>query len=267
MTRLITEWISNIESDIQDYDDNLKKKLGMSLLELTAKTCGLTEEAFRREIQKHTVAVVPITAGEGLIGSFSESVAAIARVMGSNAFVTESTDVSGISEGILKGADILFMADDNDYVSVNVKTGAVGDNNTATARGYVTALEKMAGTLENKDTLVIGCGIVGRKAIDALKEKGAVVALYDKNMDRVKDLNCGENTVLTDVNEMKKYKYILDATNEGGWLYREMFAENAVISAPGVPLSLDDDTYETIQNRVIHDYLQIGTAVMLGLLL
>lgn len=267
MTRLITEWISNIEHEIKVYDDDLMKKLGMNLSGLTAKTCSLTEDAFRKKIKKHSVAVIPITTGEGVIGTFSESVAAIARVMGSNAFVTKNTDVAGMSEGILKGADILFMADDNEYISINVKTGAVGDNNIATAKGYVAALEKMAGTLKEKNVLVIGCGIVGRKAIDALKDKGAVVFLYDKDMERVRALNCEDISVLTNVKEIKNFEYILDATNEGGWLCKKMLAENVIISTPGVPLSLDEETYHTIQDRVVHDFLQIGTAVMLGLVL
>lgn len=265
MTRLITEWISDIEQGIKAYDDHLKQQLGMNLLELAAKTCGLSEKDFREKMPKHKVAVIPITAGEGVIGTFSESVAAIARVMGFYTFVTNHTDVSGISEGILKGADILIMADDNDYISINVKTGAVGDNNAATAGGYATALEKMAGTLKNKDVLVIGCGIVGRKAIDALKEKGAAVSLYDKDLERVKTLNCEGITVLSDEKNIKNYQYILDATNEGGWLHKEMLGDNVMISTPGVPLSLDDEAYRSIQDHVIHDYLQIGTAVMLGL--
>ena len=267
MTRLMTKWISGIESEIQDYDENLKKKLGMDLAELAAKTSGINERVFNNKLQNHTVAVVPITAGEGMIGAFSESVAAIAGVMGFNAFVTEKTDVSGISEGILKGADLLIMADDNEYISINVKTGAIGDNNTATARGYITILEKMAGTLKNKDVLVIGCGIVGRKAIDVLKEKGAVVYVYDKNANRLEDLDCEGISVLTDGKDIKNFKYILDATNEGGWLRKDMLADDAVLSAPGVPLSLDEETYCFMHDRVIHDYLQIGTAVMIGLVL
>ena len=159
------------------------------------------------------------------------------------------------------------MADDNEYISVNVKTGAVGDNNIATAKGYVTALEKKAGTLKDKEVLVIGCGIVGRKAIDALLEKEAVVFLYDKDINRVKGINRESVSVLTNEKEIKNFKYILDATNEGGWLCKTMLADSVIISTPGVPLSLDDETYHTIQDQVIHDPLQIGTAVMIGLVL
>jgi pyrrolysine biosynthesis protein PylD len=158
------------------------------------------------------------------------------------------------------------MADDNRYISINVKTGRIGDNNIATARGYVTALEKMAGSLENKDVLVIGCGIVGKLAIDALQETGAAITLYDKNEVRLKEINC-DIPVLKNINEIKNFNYILDATNGGGWLHKEMLAENVMIATPGVPLSLDAETYFSMQERIIHDYLQIGTAVMLGLVM
>lgn len=267
MTRLITEWISGIESEIKDYDENLKKKIGLDLAELAARSCGLELAAFREKISKHIVAVVPITAGGGVIGTFSESVAAILRVMGCNTFVTDGTDILGIAEGVQKGADILFMADDNAYISINVRTGKIGDNNMATAIGYVTALEKMAGTLKNKEVLVIGCGVVGSKAIIALKEKGAVVTVYDKDMNKIKDYNLGWISVLSKINDMKNFKYILDATNEGGWLHKGILADGVIISTPGAPLSLDEDTYHPVRERVVHDYLQIGTAVMLGLVL
>jgi len=267
MTRLITEWISGIEGEIKDYNDNLKKKIGMDLAKLAADSCGMTEAVFRDRLNKYTVAVVPITSGEGVIGAFSESVAAIIRVMGSNIFITETTDVSGMAEGIRKGADILFMADDHAYISVNVKTGMIGDNNTATARGFSTALERMAGTLINKEVLVIGCGIVGEKATAVLKEKGAAVSLYDKDNDKAQALKCEGVSVLADEKAIQDFAYFFDATNEGGWLHKEMLADNVMITTPGVPLSLDDDTYYAIQDRVIHDCLQIGTAVMLGLVL
>jgi len=67
--------------------------------------------------------------------------------------------------------------------------------------------------------------------------------------------------------EIKRYKYIIDATNQGGWLHREMLHPEAWIAAPGIPLSLDQDAYETFSDRLIHDPLQIGVASMLGLTL
>jgi len=267
MTRLIEEWISDIEADIKNYDEKLKKKIGLDLVELAARSCGIGQTAFRDKINRHTVAVVPITAGEGAIGTFSESVAAILKVMGCNTFVTDGTDISGISEGVLKGADILFMADDNAYISINMRTGKIGDNNMATARGYVAALEKMAGTLEEKEVLIIGCGVVGKQAIDALNKKGAFITLYDKDIDKANTLKGEAVSVLAEAKGIKNFKFILDATNEGGWLHKEMIADDAIISTPGVPLSLDDDTYHSIKARVVHDYLQIGTAVMLGFVL
>ena len=267
MTRLITEWISDIETEIQIYDDKLKSQLRMNLCQLTAKACGITEEKFLEKMNHHAVAVIPITAELGVISGFSESVSAILKVMGAHVFVTKGANVDGIYEGLTKGADILFMADDDRYIGFNIKTGAVADNNIATAMGYVTALEQLAGDLRNKKVLVIGCGIVGRKAVSVLKEKDVDVYIYDKNKEKVKSLNCGYVSVLSEDTAIKTFKFILDATNEGGWIYKDMLADNVIIATPGIPMSLDKKAYELHKDKVVHDYLQIGTAVMLGLTL
>jgi hypothetical protein len=54
--------------------------------------------------------VVPVTAGEGVIHSFSGAVAAVTAAMGFRSFVTECCDVCGIFEAHKKEADILFMS-------------------------------------------------------------------------------------------------------------------------------------------------------------
>ena len=36
------------------------------------------------------------------------------------------------------------------------------------------------------------------------------------------------------------------------------------MAAPGIPLSLSEELYNKHRHRVIHDWLQIGTAVMMG---
>lgn len=37
-----------------------------------------------------------------------------------------------------------------------------------------------------------------------------------------------------------------------------------MIGAPGIPLSLNSKTYELYKDRILHDWLQIGVAVMIG---
>lgn len=267
MTRLKTEWITNIEREIQLYEEKLKSQVEMNLSELSAIACGLTSKAFKEKVRHHRVAVIPITAGQGVIGNFSESIAAILKIMGAHVSVTKGMNVNGIYEGLANGADILFMADDDRFIGINVKTGAVADNNIATALGYVTALEQLAGSLINKNVLVVGCGIIGQKAVRVLKEKTANIFVYDKDQEKARALNSEGVFILQDLKGIKEFKHIIDATNEGAWMNKQMLADDVIIAAPGIPISLDKEAYNLLKDKVVHDYLQIGTAVMLGLVL
>ena len=262
MTRLISDWISSMEEEMSRYDTELKGKTGLCLGQLAAKAKDLDYIALKNKLDRCVAAVIPVTSGLGVIDSFSESVAAILKTIGIRVFVTDGTDVNGIDEAIRNNATILFMADDNKYIALNIKNGKCSDNNQATALGFVTALEAMAGSLYEKKVLVLGCGIVGVKAFAALKEKSAIVSVYDKNTERMSGLLADET--LIDLRSLKNYKYIFDATNEGGWLKPEMLAADAYIAMPGIPSSLSDCANRIHDKRVVHDPLQIGTAVMLA---
>ena len=97
MTRLITEWIMDMEEGCQKRDLELKAKTGLSLLEIAAAAAGKEPEALRRLAGDGLlVAAVPVTAGLGVIGQFAQSVAAIIKTAGFDCFVTEATDVDGI---------------------------------------------------------------------------------------------------------------------------------------------------------------------------
>ena len=64
--------------------------------------------------------------------------------------------------------------------------------------------------------------------------------------------------------EIRNFKYILDFTNEGGWLRREDLADDVLYVSPGVPYSMDEEAARYHENRAVHDNLEIGTAVMLA---
>ena len=98
--------------------------------------------------------------------------------------------------------------------------------------------------------------------VNLLKEKGAYPVVYDINPDRTADLD--PENVLTDKNLIKNYPLLIDATNTGGWLREEMLHPDFRMAAPGIPLSLDIELYNKYRNQVVHDWLQIGTAVMMG---
>jgi len=262
MTRLTSEWISGMEEEMTRYDRSLKKRTGMGLGELAAKAVALDCEDMKRKLEEYTAAAIPITSGQGVIGSFADSVAAILRTAGAKAFVPGNADVSGIHEAVGQKADILFMADDDRYIALNVKNGRFADNNHSTALGYVTALEAMAGPLRNRKVLVVGCGVVGRLAAGILKQKGALVYAFDKDGDKAKEVPADE--ILASLSGLNEFGLIFDATNEGGWIKPGMLSKDTYIASPGVPLSLDANALMLHEGTLIHDLLQIGTAVMLA---
>ncbi|GAB1476993.1 3-methylornithyl-N6-L-lysine dehydrogenase PylD [Bacillota bacterium] len=262
MTRLKENWIRDIEKDICEYDRELAGKTGMTLLELAAKANGIHPDRIKEAADTLKAAAVPVKAGEGIIGTFSQSVAAILRHMGFETMVTAASDVDGIYEACETGADLLFMADDNRFIGINRLKGRVSENNTATAGGYIAALEQAAGSLEGRRILVLGYGIVGKTALEILKAKGAVPMIYD--IDSARTACMDPDMVLGDINQMRNYSLIFDASNTGGWIGEEMLHPQFLMAAPGIPLSLSFTLYNKYRHRVIHDWLQLGTAAMMG---
>jgi len=267
MTRLITEWIADIEDTIKDRERDLKNKTGLSFAALAAKAGGYSVSDIERASKEIRVAAVPVTTGLGIIGTFAQSVAAVAGVMGFKSFVTKNTDVNGLFEAYQSGADIVYMADDERFISINLNKKKMADNDYATALGYTAALEGAAGPFAGKEILIMGCGSVGMEFIKILRKKGTSLAAYDISgirlaMARKEDVSC-----ITSPDEINRYKYIFDATSQGGWLRRDMLHPEAWIAAPGIPLSLDEGALGAFAERLIHDPLQIGVASMLGLTL
>ncbi len=270
MTRLKTEWIDYMLDGMNDYNNSLKMKTGFDLAGLTMDTFGIPKERYDRLADSLLVAAVPVTQGEGIISSFSESVAAIIKSMGFRTYVSEDTDVEGIYGSILMDADIIYMADDTRYLAFSRDNGSFGENNYATALGFIMvmrAMMKKAGTdIANEKLLVIGNGTVGEEAVQILLNHDVDFDLYDKDPEATESFKALETGkyVLTGPEEIRNYKYILDYTNEGGWLKDEYLAEDVIYASPGIPLSLDEKAAERLQNTAVYDNLEIGTAMMLG---
>lgn len=262
MTRLITEWIADMEEGCQRRDLELKNKTGLSLLELAAKAAGRDVAELRRLSGDVVVAAVPVTAGLGVIGQFAQSVAAILRTTGFNCMVTDKSDVNGIYEAYTKDADLIFVADDDRFLAINTKTKKIGENNLATAAGYVAALESMMNkkgvALKDAPVLVLGYGPVGKHTEEILLAKGARVTVFDKDPFQGKP-NRPQDII--------HFPYIIEATPQPAWIHKDMLAPDSLIAAPGIPLGLDAEAAEIFKNQLIHDMLDIGTATMLAMAL
>jgi len=262
VTRLITEWIADMEEGCQRRDLELKEKTGLSLLELAAKAAGREPDELRRLSGDVLVAAVPVTAGLGVIGQFAQSVAAIVRTTGFNCIVTEKSDVNGIYEAYSAGADLIFIADDERFLAINTKSGKIGENNLATAAGYVAALEAMMNkkgvNIMDAPILVLGYGPVGRYAEEILQAHGALVTVFDKDPFQGKP-NRPQDII--------HFPFILEATPQPAWISKGMLSPEALIAAPGIPLGLDEEAAELFKNQLVHDMLDIGTATMLAMAL
>ena len=265
MTRLKKEDIMDVIQKLPAYEADLVRKTGLSLKEIASRSIEGSEEKVRAAIGSHTVAVVPITSGQGVIENFVEAVEGILIHIGVNAFKTRDSDIAGLAEGIEKGADIVFLADDNRFIALNFPLMRIIDNAEATAKGYVSALEAMAGDLSQRQVLVIGgAGRVGWNAVLSLKKKGAKVAAFDPNQDRM-ELLVKEHEITVERNleeALSRYTVFFDASPAANIIQARHIKPETFIAAPGIPLGLSEEAYFLVKGRLIHDVLEIGVATM-----
>ncbi len=261
------EWVHDMKDSIKANESKLKDKTGLDYITLAAKASGWSVSDLKRAAQQIKVGIVPISSGEGVSDTFSEAVAAVARIMDFTSFVAECSDMNGIYEAHRKDADILFMADDERYISFSLNKKKIADNNVATAAGYLTALEEAQGGLVGKEVLLLGFGVLGQEFLKRLLKKGIRVTGYDTDEKRMKAMGWSGATALSDISEMQRFKVVIDATSQGNWIHTGMLHPDAWIAAPGIPLSLDQEAYLFHENQLIHDFLEIGTATMLGMTL
>lgn len=266
MTRLTTEWIQNMEKELPQWTQKLERQSNMSLLNLASLGGDVSRGRVKSASWRLKVAVVPVTAGLGIISTFCHQVAAIIHHMGFEVFVTKATDVSGIYEATQNGAGVIFMADDKYFLAMNFNKNLVVENSDATARGFVAALEGAAGGLRDKEVLVMGGGRVGRAALSFLRCRGADGVVYDQDTEVLKQLQAEGWRTTKCLEKVKEYPLVVDCTfSEGGWLKKEMLHPEVIFASPAVPLSLDEEAAEALGDRVIHDLLQLGVITMLAM--
>ena len=268
MTRLKQDDVVKIASTLEEYNAELVRITGCSLREIAAFAVG--QEVSEDYAEKPKVAVVPMTCGQGIIEGFVESVASIISYLGFNIVITKSHDAGGIAEAVQSGSEILFLADDDRFVAVNLRTGKVSDNGDATGKGYVAGLAHMCDGLEGKKVLVIGAGPVGTSAALALKRFGAEVSIYDIDLLASQRLS-GElreqayvAKIETDLDgALGRHCILVDACPTKEFIMLRHISEDTLIAAPGIPLGVEAAGVAQLSNRMLHDPLQIGVATML----
>jgi len=266
VARLKKENVTGISQNISGYDAQLVRKTGLSLKEIAIRS---TRKAFRDgpdDVFSRKVAVIPVTVGKGVIEGFVEAVVGILAYVGADVFRTDSSDVAGLAEGVESKADIIFLADDSQFIALNLQEKRVIYNVVATARGYVTALEAMAGGVNSKQVLVLGAaGRVGWNAVLTLRERGAQVRAFDPDQSKIGMLIKNHVSVINepDLEEaLKRNTLLFDASPLADNIRIRHVKAETMIASPSTPLMLDPDVYSMVEERLIHDSLEIGVASM-----
>ncbi len=266
MIRLSHDLIRGISRGLGRYDNELQRKTGYSLKEIAYHGACFKKELCTSEY-KLSAAIVPISSGEGIIEGFSEAVHSIIDYIGFPAFVTDKSDIAGIAQAIEKEADVLFLADDNCFIALNLKYRYVVYNSEATARGYVAALDYLAEGLEKKEVLVIGAGNVGNAAAEALKSMGADIAIFDIDQSKTALIaNKLGARIENNLDEaLSHHTFILDASPADNIIRVEHIKPETRIAECGIPTGLMDEAFSLVEKHLVHDPLQIGVATMMML--
>ncbi|MDY6826954.1 MAG: 3-methylornithyl-N6-L-lysine dehydrogenase PylD [Bacillota bacterium] len=273
MTRLTTGDVADIPAMLPSYDRELVKKTGYSLAGIAASAA--VYDLNRKLPGDFSVAVIPVSTGKGKIEGFVEAVQAVIAHLGGKAFITSKSDVKGLAEACRSGATAIMLADDDMFAAINLQSRIVVDNDQAAAAGYAAALDLMTGGLKNKKVLLIGAGRLGSAAAKCLLGRGALLTVLDRNKEAertlVNNLKKGRGAVAAADRELEElmaaHSLVFEATPDGGYIGAGLIEGNKIIVAPGIPLALDEEANHLMQERLIHDPLQIGVAVMFYMLL
>lgn len=266
MTRLTPSDLLPLLHSSVPVVSGLVASTGRSLSEIAAAAAGL---ASAKSFDKASAAVVPVTAGQGVIPGFTETVVAILRSLGVAAETTSRGDVGGLAQAFDRHPDAVFLADDNAFVAFDPNGGSHADNGVATGRGFAQALHEAAGGVFGRRVLVVGLGPVGTAAAGHLLRLGADVLAVEVASERVdqavRELRHLRPVELDEGLEM--CDLVVDASPVAGIIPNEWARPGCYVAAPGMPLGLSAETAERLGCRLIHEPLAIGVAVMLASLL
>lgn len=265
MTRLTTEDLIHGPNDLTAYDKQLKRITGLGLLDLALKTSDMTLDQYGSRAESLSrVAVIPLTIGRGVISDFSEKVAELGCYLGLPCRVTKARDVEGWGEAVAGGCEMIICADDKTFLALNLVSRRVVENGAATGAIYAVALSAAAGGVAERPVGVLGLGPVGRAAVNRLREQGARIIVYERDQEKQTDFLSNRNGIrgMGSVDEViKETDLVLDATNTSDLIRVSELERRLTLSAPGVPLGVDDP--DSVMVQLIHDPLQLGVAAMM----
>jgi pyrrolysine biosynthesis protein PylD len=265
MTRLRENDIDTVGAALPAYNETLRRLLGKSLAEVAAYSLAGKPEDFTAW-RNLPVGVIPVSCGQGVISGFAHTVKEIIAFLGFRSFVTAQSDVGGLAEAVQRGAQVIFMADDDHFVAIHLGKGKVADNAEATGRGYAAALALLAGGLAGQKVLVIGAGPVGTGATVYLTGQGAQVFVFDSNPEKSAQLcRSFEKVAMADdlAAALAACRLVVEATPAADVIACQYITDNMLVAAPGVPLGLSPQGAAKLSGRLLHDVLEIGVATML----
>ena len=262
MTRLTQEHLSAI--DLLHYDQELQEKSGKSLTQLAWELSGLPQPL--EELPGEKVAVVPVTVGKGLISGFTDAVSSVLTHLGLETNITSCTDIAGLGEAVANGATVLFCADDQLFLALDLRRGRYIDNAKATAEMFMFTVEQMAGGMQEKKVLIIGMGKVGLSCLNFALKKKAIISIHDTIPERCTEAGSIFNSIHIVYKNLEKAcreaEIIIDASPGEQFIPADWLRDEVYIGAPGVPLGLTDAAYKKFWQRIIHDPLPLGVAGM-----
>ncbi len=292
VTRLVESDVRVLTAHLDEVEGALLRLTGCDFVTLAARACGVSEGVARDALAHAAVAVVPITSGEGVIAGFVDCVAAICARLGCRAArVTGATDVAGFAEAFAGGDDLVFAADDRHFLAFDLRSRAVADDDPCTAYAYAAALDAAAarsgstGTggadaatgagassdvapdsvagVAGKPVLVLGLGPVGRAAAARLVALGAEVLVCEPDEARLAAVTAAlPVSPVTLADGLSRSRLVLDATPTPDLIDEDWPGGDGIVCSPGLPPGVTAAAARVLGERLVHEPLALGVAVM-----
>ncbi|WP_343044090.1 3-methylornithyl-N6-L-lysine dehydrogenase PylD [Methanolobus zinderi] len=230
MALLTPQDLENLSAQLEENDEIIKRVTGLNIK-------GICEELYGTKLDSPKVGIIPITAGEGIISTFTSSLLFIVQYFGLEGFITEHPDITGYYEAVSEGADIILMADDHIFIAHNLRNGKIVSNHVATGVIYADIASRFNET-NSKDILVIGLGKVGYAGACHLVNKGFNVYACDPNREFLQKAvdELGIKPYCSD--DRKKFSMVFEATPNADTISEGMIEERCLVSTPGIPCGL-----------------------------